>query len=110
MTKTGKNIGGPDERSHRPPTPPGHFDLTLYVTGTTPASVRAISNIRSYCEHLLKGKYTLEVVDIYQHPAMARDEQIIAAPTLIKHEPKPLRRLVGDFSIRDRVTAGLGIG
>jgi circadian clock protein KaiB len=83
--------------------------LRVFVTGTTPRSTRSIVNLRAFCDKFLAGHYELEVVDIYQQPAVARDEQIIAAPTLIKSLPLPLRRLVGDFSDRGRVALGLGI-
>ena len=91
--------------------PPASKDyvLRLFITGTTPRSTRSIINIRSFCDRFLKGHYELEVVDIYQQPTAARDEQIIAAPTLIKSLPLPLRRLVGDFSDEDRVAAGLDL-
>src|SRR5437763_10817118 len=74
------------------------YVLRLYVTGSTPRSLAAITNIRRLCEEYLKGRYDLEVVDIYQQPVLARGEQIIAAPTLIKKLPAPLRKVVGDLS------------
>jgi len=83
--------------------------LRLYVTGATPQSTRAIANIKAICEEHLKGRYELEVIDIYQQPTLARDEQIIAAPTLIKKLPLPLRRLVGDLSKTERVLLGLDL-
>jgi circadian clock protein KaiB len=85
------------------------YVLKLYVTGMTPRSQRAIENIRVICEEHLKGRYTLEIVDIYQHPTLAEGEQIIAAPTLIKRLPEPLRRIVGDLSDTDRVLLGLDL-
>src|ERR1700751_3007244 len=77
------------------------YVLRLFVTGTTPRATAAILKVKNFCEENLKGRYTLEVVDIYQQPAFAREAQIIAAPTLIKRLPLPLRRLVGDFSQRE---------
>ena len=74
------------------------FLLRLYVTGATPHSVRAIANIRQFCEEYLHGRYELEVIDLYQQPQLAEGEQIIAAPTLIKRLPLPLRRIIGDMS------------
>ena len=71
------------------------YVLRLYVTGTTPRSSKAVQNIRALCEEHLRGRYDLEVIDIYQQPVLARGEQIIAAPTLIKKLPEPLRKLVG---------------
>jgi circadian clock protein KaiB len=85
------------------------YVLRLYVTGNTPRATASIRNIRKICEEHLQGRYTLEVVDIYQQPAMARDEHILAAPTLIKRLPSPLRRLVGDFSNGSRVLLGLDL-
>jgi circadian clock protein KaiB len=90
-------------------TPPPKYLLRLYVTGATPRSVRAISNIRQICEEHLMGRYDLEVVDVYQQAKLAADEQIIAAPTLIKKLPLPLRRIIGDLSHRDRVLLGLDL-
>ena len=85
------------------------YTLRLYVTGTTGKSVRAIQNVRRICEEHLKGLYELEVVDIYKNLPLARGDQIIAAPTLIKRLPAPLRRLIGDMSDEQRVLVGLDI-
>jgi len=85
------------------------YVLRLYVTGQTPKSVRAIANIKAICEEYLKGRYDLQVIDIYQRPALAQDEQILAAPTLIKKLPLPLRRLVGDLSKTEHVLLGLDL-
>jgi circadian clock protein KaiB len=85
------------------------YVLRLYVTGFTPQSSRAIQNIKRICEEYLQGRYDLEVVDIYQQPALAKGEQIIAAPTLIKKLPLPLRRIIGDLSNTERVLLGLDL-
>jgi circadian clock protein KaiB len=85
------------------------YILRLYVTGMTPRSSQAIENIRKICEEHLKRHYELEVIDIYQNPSLVQGEQIVAAPTLIKKLPLPLRRLVGDLSNEERVLAGLDI-
>jgi circadian clock protein KaiB len=85
------------------------FVLRLYVTGMTPRSTQAVATIKSICEEHLAGRYDLEVIDIYQHPVLARDEQIIAAPTLVKKLPAPLRRLIGDLSDTERVLLGLDL-
>lgn len=84
-------------------------DLVLYVAGNTPRSTRAIANVRSLCDEFLPGRYTLEVVDIYQQPTRATAEQIIAAPTLVKRRPTPLKRIIGDLSERARVITALGL-
>jgi circadian clock protein KaiB len=86
-----------------------HYVLRLYITGSTPRSAAAISNIRKLCEEHLAGHYDLEVIDIYQQPTLAQGEQIIAAPTLIKKLPFPLRKVVGDLSNEERVLMGLDI-
>ncbi len=83
------------------------YVLRLYVAGTTPRSLQAIVDARAFCESHLTDSYHLEVIDIYQQPALARDEQIVAVPTLVRSLPPPLRRLVGDLSNVDRVLAGL---
>ena len=86
-----------------------HYVLRLYVTGMTPLSTKAFTTIKALCEELLYGRYDLEVIDIYEHPQLAIDEQIIAVPTLVKKLPAPLRRLVGDLSDQKRVLLGLDL-
>ena len=86
-----------------------HYLLRLYVVGATPRSQRAIANLREICETELAGRYELEVIDIYQQPTLGAGEQIIAAPTLIRKLPLPVRRLVGDMSDREHVLLGLDI-
>ena len=85
------------------------YVLKLYVTGATARSLRAIANIKAVCEQHLKGRYDLEVVDIYRRPALLRRDQIVAVPTLIKKLPVPLRLLVGDLSRTEQVLQGLGL-
>lgn len=85
------------------------YVLRLFVAGTTARSARAIANIKKICEEQLQGRYDLEVIDIYQQPEAADGSQIIAAPTLIKQLPSPLRRIIGDLSDREQVIVGLGI-
>jgi circadian clock protein KaiB len=85
------------------------YVLRLYITGITPKSTQAIQNIMKICEENLKGRYELEVIDIYQQPRLAKDEQIIAAPTLIKKLPLPLRKLIGDMSDKERILLGLDL-
>ncbi len=85
------------------------YILRLYVIGTTRNSERAIVNIRKICEDHLQGRYDLEIVDITQHPMLAEGEQIIAAPTLIKKLPLPLRRFIGDMSQTERILLGLDL-
>lgn len=83
--------------------------LRLYVSRSTFKSKLAVQNIRQMCEEHLKGRYDLEVIDIHQHAQLARDEQIIAVPTLIKRLPPPLQRLVGDMSDMEKVLFGLDL-
>ena len=83
--------------------------LRLYVSGITPRSTTAIEKVKRICENHLNGRYILEVIDIYQQPSLAKGEQIIAAPTLLKKLPLPLRRVIGDMSNEDRVLLGLDL-
>ena len=91
------------------PVSASQYVLRLFVTGTTPRSVRAISNLRRLCDERLGGKYSLEVIDIYQSPHTAKEHQIVAVPTLIKVLPLPLRRIIGDLADLERVLAGLDL-
>jgi circadian clock protein KaiB len=88
--------------------PPAYL-LRLFVTGATPNSIRAITNIRAICEAHLKGRYTLQVIDVYQQPALAQEEQIVALPLLIKKIPLPERKFIGDMSQTEKVLNGLGL-
>lgn len=85
------------------------YILRLYVAGLTPRSTKAITNVKEICEKYLQGRYELDVVDIYQQPKLAQGEQIIAAPTLIKKLPLPLRRLIGDMSDTERFLVGIDL-
>ena len=100
-------------RRNAPPrrkAPPAtRYVLRLYITGSSPRSTRAVTNLKRICEEHLKGRYDLEVIDIYQQPRLAAGEQVIAAPTLIKKLPEPLRHLIGDMSNTDQVLFGLDL-
>jgi circadian clock protein KaiB len=85
------------------------YILRLYITGTTPRSAAAIINLKKICDEYIKGQYELEVIDLYQKPSLAKDEQIIAAPTLIKKLPLPFRRIIGDMSDKEKVLMGLDL-
>jgi circadian clock protein KaiB len=85
------------------------YKLRLFVTGATPNSTRAISNLANFCESYLKGKYELEVIDVYQQPEVAEKEQIIALPLLIKLSPGPQRRMVGDLSDTKKILRGFNL-
>ena len=85
------------------------YGLRLFVSGSTPRSIRAIQNIKTLCEQQLFGRYDLEVIDLYQHPELAKPEQIVVTPTLVKRLPLPLRKIIGDLSDHERVLVGLDI-
>ena len=85
------------------------YKLRLYVTGLTARSTQSIRAIKDICEVELKGRYELEVIDLVKHPELAKDADIIAAPTLIKRLPLPLRRLIGDFSDKERILLALDL-
>lgn len=87
----------------------GKYVLRLYVTGITPNSLRAIENIKAICKDHLEGRFELEIIDIYKRPDLAKKAQIIAAPTLIKDLPLPLRRFIGDLSDIEKILAGLDL-
>jgi len=89
--------------------PRAHYELLLYVAGNTPRSTRAIANVRSLCDEYLPKRHTLEVIDIYQQPSRASEDQIIAAPTLLRRKPRPPKRLIGDLSDRARVVVALNL-
>ncbi|HET9472645.1 MAG TPA: circadian clock KaiB family protein [Steroidobacteraceae bacterium] len=93
-----------DDASENP-----RYVLRLFVTGMTPRSTRAIRAVRALCKQRLKDRFVLEIVDVYQQPQMTRGEQIVATPTLIKYQPAPLRRIVGDMSDTHRLCHGLGL-
>lgn len=93
--------------------PPAHngaeYILCLFVTGATPNSVRAITNIKEICEEYLKGNYSLEIIDIYQQGNIAKKEQLVALPMLLKKHPLPEKRLIGDLSDTTKVLNALGL-
>ena len=109
------------EKKTKVKSSPDDFDLTiskldknkyilrLYITGSTSRSVLAITNLKKICEEYLEGRYELEVVDLYQKPSLAKGDQIIAAPTLIKKLPLPFRRIIGDMSNKEKVLLGLDL-
>ena len=83
--------------------------LRLYVAGQTPKSVTAIANLRRICESHLSGRYTIEVIDLVKQPRMARQDDVIAIPTLVRRLPPPIRRIIGDLSNEERVLVGLNV-
>jgi len=90
-------------------TQKGTYALRLYVSGMTPNSLRAVENIRKICEEHLEGRFQLEIIDIYQQPIFAKEGQIVAAPTLVKELPPPLRKFIGDMSQTEKLLVGLDL-
>jgi circadian clock protein KaiB len=88
---------------------PDTWELRLYVAGQTTKSVTALANLKRYCEEHLLGRYTLEVIDLLQHPQLAEGDQILAIPTLVRKVPEPIRKIIGDLSNEEKVLVGLDI-
>ncbi|HEV3085205.1 MAG TPA: circadian clock KaiB family protein [Gemmataceae bacterium] len=83
------------------------WDLCLYVAGQTEKSARAVENLKKFCDDQLPGKYTIKVIDLIENPKLARDDQIVAIPTLVRKLPSPMRKIIGDLSNTERVLVGL---
>ena len=83
--------------------------LRLYVAGQTPKSILAFSNLKKACEERLPGKYKIKVIDLMKNPQLARGDQILAVPTLVRELPKPIRKIIGDLSIKEKLLIGLDI-
>ena len=98
-----------EKEADRTPAEPPEYQLRLFVTGATPNSVRAVANLRTLCEAHLKGRYVLEVIDVYQDAALAQQEQLVALPLLVKKRPLPERKLIGDLSKTEKVMEALGL-
>jgi circadian clock protein KaiB len=100
MTLTGgAQDGGPGS--------PPEYELRLYLAGHSPKSVRAVENLRSACEEYLPGRYRIELVDLLEDPQLARGDEIIAVPTLVRRFPEPVRRIIGDLSDTEKLLVGL---
>lgn len=89
--------------------PESHYTLRLYVAGQTPKSLAAIRNLNILCEEHLPGRHTIEVIDLRVHPQLAAEDQIIALPTLVRHLPSPLIKIIGDLSNTERILVSLNI-
>ncbi len=100
---TGKTSG------KNPGNEPEMWRLRLYVAGQTPKSIAAFANLKKICEEHLKGQYTIEVIDLLENPKLAKGDQILAIPTLVRKLPVPLRKIIGDLSNTERVLVGLNI-
>lgn len=87
----------------------GFWDLRLYVAGQTPKSMTALANLKKMCEEHLAGRYKIEVIDLVKNPQLARSDQILAIPTLVRRLPEPMRKIIGDLSNEERVLVGLDV-
>lgn len=108
-------MGQPDESADVEMEPSEYLQddeiyiLRLYVAGQTKKSLTAFANLRRICEEHLKGKYTIEVIDLLEHPQLAKGDQILAIPTLVRRLPPPIKKIIGDLSNTERVLVGLDI-
>src|SRR3990170_1569555 len=91
------------------PGKPQVWNLRLYVAGQTPKSLRAFANLKELCEERLKGRYQIEVIDLMENPQLARGDQIVAVPTLVRKLPEPVRKIIGDLSNSERALVGLDL-
>jgi circadian clock protein KaiB len=98
-----------DENEQEPVPDEAFWDLRLYIAGQTPKSVTALSNLRRLCEEHLPAKYRIEVIDLLKDPQLARGDQIVAIPTLVRRLPEPIRKIIGDLSNTERVLVGLHV-
>jgi circadian clock protein KaiB len=85
------------------------YELRLYVAGATPKSMLAVRNLNKYCEQHLKGRYSIEIVDLVQNPQLAEGDQILAVPTLVRRVPVPIRKIIGDLSDEEKILVGLDL-
>jgi circadian clock protein KaiB len=99
----------PKPLNELPEPPPDVWVLRLYVAGQTPKSLAAFANLKKICDEHLKGKYQIEVIDLIKNPALAKGDQILAIPTLIRKLPEPMRKIIGDLSNTEKVLVGLDI-
>lgn len=106
MNKTTQTI---KEQPEKPPSEPDTWELRLYVAGQTPKSMTAFANIKKLCEEHLEGKYRIEVIDLLKNPQLAKGDQIIAIPTLVRRLPPPLKKILGDLSNTERILVGLDL-
>lgn len=95
--------------AHSRPGPTRFWQLRLYVAGQTPRSLTAFSNLKRICEDHLRGRYSIEVIDLVRRPQLSRGDQILAVPTLVRKLPQPVRKIIGDLSDTERVLVGLDL-
>ena len=94
---------------HMESDPDEHFQLRLYVAAQTPKSVRAYENLKKICEEHLAGRYTIDIIDLMKNPQLAKGDEIVAIPTLVRQLPHPIRKIIGDLSNTERALVGLQI-
>jgi circadian clock protein KaiB len=109
MKQTGRNDSMAEYERESKKAKEEKYILRLYVTGMTMKSKQAIQNIKKICEEHLQGHYDLEVIDIYRNPVLAKGDQIVATPTLIKKMPVPIRKFIGDLSEKEKILMGLDL-
>jgi circadian clock protein KaiB len=110
MALSGNNpsVEGQEESANET-APKRHYELRLYVAGQTPRSVEAFANLKKICEEHLKGRYSIDVIDLMENPKLARGDQILAIPTLVRKLPEPIRKIIGNLSDTERVLVGLDL-
>ncbi len=106
-SKVGAPAGGPGGEPRRRSR--ALWELRLYVAGMTPTSIRAFENLKKICEEHLQGIYSIQVIDLLERPLLARGDQIIAVPTLVRRLPTPVKKIIGDLSNAERVLVGLDL-
>jgi circadian clock protein KaiB len=109
MPTTKTKTKTPAQRLRQTQRKPKVYKLRLYVAGQTPKSIRAFANLKALCEEHLKGSYQIEVIDLFEHPQLARGDQIVAIPTLVRRLPQPVRKIIGDLADTVRVLVGLDL-
>ena len=107
MASETRNGQRPDASTPRPAGAGEEWELRLYTAGQTPKSVLAFNNLKRICEEHMPGRYHIEVVDLMQNPRLAKEDQIVAIPTLVRKLPEPLRKIIGDLSDTERTLVGL---
>ena len=98
-----------DDEVRPPSSAEQTYRLRLYVAGQTPKSVLALANLKQICEEHLRGRYEIEIIDLLQNPQLARGDQILAVPTLVRRLPEPIKKIIGDLSNTERVLVGLDL-
>lgn len=109
-TKAGKKVVTSRTKPQRPTADRIFWDLRLYIAGRTTQSVAALDHLKRLCEERLKGRYCLEIIDLLEHPELAKRDQILAIPTLVRKLPPPIKKIIGDLSDTERVLVGLEVG